>query len=584
MNRRVQNTRKVSGKPSGPRSHAISGRRVAVPKFALAAGLVATALAGAAGSASEAFAQGAVGDSPFSSPSQPTVSNAPRPARPAPTAPIEPVPSTVAEQPSDQLADPAANPSADPADAPPPRLRRGRAPVVDGDPNFPPERVQPVDGVINNDEPMDPVDGGDTSQLDTRDPEDIAAFERPAAGFDPDLFIAEIEPILDRRPARLARFEPFQPTGVRVGSFIVLPEAEIGGIGYSNLFRSGSNPRRDVAIDFRPSVRVVSNWNRHALEFRATGFSTFHKQFPGEDDRAYLVEARGRIDLTRRTNFEALVGQERTQELRGSINAVSAGTRASVDTTRGAVALNQRFNRLTIQVRGTLTDTTVGSVTSSTGALVSNAARDNVFKEAAVRATWAFKPTFGVFSEVAVNQRTYQQAPADGISRDSSGERVRAGISFGNTSQTLRGEVAVGYAEQRFEQSRLLPVSGAIFDANLGWRITPLTSLLLTARTAILETTALAGVGGGLTHVAGLELRHAFQRRLLGTAAVLLTKTDYQGIVLHDTNLTSSLGLEYFFNREVTVFGRFQHVDFESTDQTRNYNADEVRVGVKVRL
>ena len=65
---------------------------------------------------------------------------------------------------------------------------------------------------------------------------------------------------------------------------------------------------------------------------------------------------------------------------------------------------------------------------------------------------------------------------------------------------------------------------------------------------------------------------------------MLLTKTDYQGIVLHDTNLTSSLGLEYFFNREVTVFGRFQHVDFESTDQTRNYNADEVRVGVKVRL
>ena len=107
MNRRVQNTRKVSGKPSGPRSHAISGRRVAVPKFALAAGLVATALAGAAGCTGDAFAQGAVGDSPFSSPSQPTVSNAPRPARPAPTAPIEPVQSTVAEQPSDQLADPA---------------------------------------------------------------------------------------------------------------------------------------------------------------------------------------------------------------------------------------------------------------------------------------------------------------------------------------------------------------------------------------------------------------------------------------------------------------------------------------------
>ena len=121
------------------------------------------------------------------------------------------------------------------------------------------------------------VDGGDSSQLDTRDPEDIAAFERPAAGFDPDLFVAEIEPILDRRPARLARFEPFQPVGVRMGSFIVLPEAEMAGAGYNNLFRSSSNVRRDVAIDFRPSVRVVSNWNVHALEFRRLGWTRMRR-------------------------------------------------------------------------------------------------------------------------------------------------------------------------------------------------------------------------------------------------------------------------------------------------------------------
>ncbi len=540
----------------------------------LVAGLVVSAIGGGIVSAEFAVAQ-----------TRPQVSTQQRPfgTTVRPTRPGEDTAETSPETSTDQPIDPV-DQTVDPGDEPPPRLRLGRRPVVDGDPNFPPEPRQAVDGVIDNNEPVEPVDG-DPNQLDTRDPEDIAVFEQPAAGFDPSLFVAEIEPILDRRPARLARFEPFQPVGVKMGSFIVLPEAEIAGAGYGNLFRSSTNIRRDVAIDFRPSIRVVSNWARHALEFRATGLTTFHNQFPGEDDRAYLVEARGRVDISRRTNVEALVSQERAQEVRGSINAASRiGTRADIDTTRASVAYNQRFNRLSIQIRGSLTDSSFSSVTDGNGAVLSNAARDNVFKETAARATWAFKPSLGVFSEAVLNQRDYRVAPADGISRNATGDRLRAGISFGTTSQILQGEISAGYAQQHFEDSRLPVISGGIFDANMAWRATKLTSLLVTARSDIVQATSLGGTGGGISQSVGAEVRHAFQRQLIGTASVLLTKVDYQGITLHDTNVTTGAGLEYFFNREVTMFGRYQHIDFGSTDQSRNYNADELRVGMKVRL
>ena len=43
------------------------------------------------------------------------------------------------------------------------------------------------------------------------------------------------------------------------------------------------------------------------------------------------------------------------------------------------------------------------------------------------------------------------------------------------------------------------------------------------------------------------------------------------------------LGLEYILSREVTVFGRYRHIEFDSTDDARNYNADELRVGVRLR-
>ena len=540
----------------------------------LVAGLVASALGGGVVAIESAVAQ----TRPAATAQQRPFGTSVRPTRPGEDT-TETTPETSTDQPIDPV-----DQTIDPGDEPPPRLRLGRRPVVDGDPNFPPEPRQPVDGVIDNNEPVEPVDG-DLNQLDTRDPEDIAVFEQPAAGFDPSLFVAEIEPILDRRPARLARFEPFQPVGVKMGSFIVLPEAEIGGLGINNLFRSSSNIRRDVAIDFRPSVRVVSNWARHALEFRATGLTTFHNQFPGEDDRAYLVEARGRIDLTRRANVEGLASQERTQEVRGSINAATRiGDRADIDTSRVSAAYNQRFNRLSIQIRGSLTDTSFSSVRDGNGTILSNAARDNVFKETAARATWAFKPTLGVFSEAVLNQRDYRVAPADGISRNATGDRLRAGISFGTISQILQGEISAGYAQQHFEDSRLPSISGGIIDANLAWRATKLTSLLVTARSDIVQATTLGGTGGGLSQLAGVEVRHAFQRQLIGTAAVTLTKVDYQGITLHETNLTTGAGLEYFFNREVSMFGRYQHIDFGSTVASRNYNADEMRVGMKVRL
>lgn len=164
----------------------------------------------------------------------------------------------------------------------------------------------------------------------------------------------------------------------------------------------------------------------------------------------------------------------------------------------------------------------------------------------------------------------------------SSGDRTRLGVTFGSTGQKLRGEVAVGYARQRFDDDLLPGINGIIFDANLAWRVSGLTSVLATAKTDISQS-SLAGSGGAISHQAGVEIRHAFRRHLIAIAGLSLTRLDYEGVTLSERDVTGQLGLEYFLNRGVTLFGRYQHVDFGSTDISRNYNADEVRIGMKVR-
>jgi hypothetical protein len=457
-----------------------------------------------------------------------------------------------------------------------------RRAIRDGDLNAPePDPV--LDGVITTGEPRPALDGADPTALDNRPPEDIAVFEAPPAGFDAQLFQIEIDPILDRRPAQLFRFEPYEARGIRLGSFVLLPELEYGNAHFSNVFK-GPNARSDLSLEIKPTARLVSNWRQHAVEFRATGALSYFAELDTENDKSYALEARGRYDITRRTNIEILTARAVTQDSRSNINApTAAAARSDITTDVVALAFNHRFNRLGIQLRGSVTEADYAPVATVSGGTISNNDRDIRTTEEAVRASWEFKPTLFGFVEAGLNQRNYKSvALSDGLSRDSTGERYRVGVSFGNGGQRLRGEASVGYAVQRPSNGRLADIDGFIFDANLGYRMSALTSFLLTARSDIQES-SLSGSGGALSRQLGIEARHSFRRNLIASAGLSYSVADFEGVSQIEKEARANLGAEYFLNREVTLFSRYQHTTFTSTDISRNYNADEIRVGMRIK-
>ena len=481
---------------------------------------------------------------------------------------------------------PSDDPTEDPKEADPydeQQATDGQRPALrDGDLSYPSEPRVARDGIVAPAEPEPVRDGVDPLTIDTRPAEDIAAFESPAAGYDPLLFqIEEIDPLDDRRTRRLFKQEPYDPIGIRIGSFVLFPEAELGGSWYSNVLRS-STPQSDYAFDFRPSARLVSDWKRHALEFRAGSTLSFFNELDSENDKAYQFEARGKLDFTRRTNLQAFVSRDVSQESRSAIDANAAGDRADLTLDRAGATLTHRFNRLSLQLRGSVadykySDVDVGGVTQS------NADRDYTATEETVRASWEFKPTLTGFVEVAVNQRRYDvAAQSDGIIRDSDGQRYRVGVSFGSTSKILRGEMALGYGIQTPQDDRLQPIEGIILDANVAWRLSELTTLSFNARSDVSETTT-AGSGGVFTRSAGVELRHAFRRHLIGTAGITYTDQDYQGVDIDENEWRGDLGVEYYLSREATLFSRYRHTIFDSTSVDADYTSDEIHFGMKVR-
>lgn len=454
----------------------------------------------------------------------------------------------------------------------------------DGDVGLPADPSGLVDGSVDaTGELSQSRDGDPTGGGAPVDGEAAALIENPPAGYDPLLFqIEELDPYIDNRTTRrFFRQEPYDPAGIKVGSFVLFPEAEFGASYYSNVFHAPGSPS-DWAMDVRPSARLASNWGAHALELRASGVLSFYNDFPTEDDRGYTIEARGRLDITKRANLQALVSRQQYLENRSALDASSVGTRSVIDTDRAELAYNQRFNRLSYQLRGSIQDYTFGS-TENAGVVTSNRDRDYTVYTETLRTSWEFKPSFSPYVEVAYNHRDYAiAAQSDSINRTSNGQRYRFGVSFGNAGETLRGDISLGYGIQTPEDSRLHSVEGLTIDANAAWRVSALTTMLFNASSDISETTT-ANVGGAFYRSAGLEVRHQLRSYLVASAGLIYSNQNSQDGVINDNQWSETAGIEYFANRNTVLFGKYRHVNFNGIGVPNDYVGDEVHFGVRLR-
>jgi hypothetical protein len=461
------------------------------------------------------------------------------------------------------------------------RPRRLPAPR-DGDPVSVLEPLDRGDGVIDLNAP-NPFTGEEQGTFaELRAAQEVNSLSLGSGAFDPLLLQAEeTNPVFSNLPLGQFEPEPFAPLGVQLGSFTLFTSVEADGDYNSNLFASPV-ALGDYSLEVRPAARLASNWSTHAIEVRAAGDLSFHDKYPTEDDRAYVVEGLGRLDVTRRTNLQGAISREYAQESRNAINASSLGTRPNITVDRGRAAFNHRFNRLSVQLRGGIVDTSY-SADVFDDMVQSNSDRDYTLYEEAFRPQWEFMPTLFLFADLAFNQRDYSiPAFTDGIIRSSTGQRYRLGVSFGTVGQFLRGDISLGYGQQTPDNHVLEVIDGLLIDANLTWRPTPITSVLFTATTDVAETTTVDS-GGVMERTFGLEARHTFKTRLVGIAGLGYFTRDFVGAGIHENQFTAATGLEYFLNRHAVLFSRYQHTVFDSTEPNSSYTVEEVQLGVRLR-
>lgn len=381
--------------------------------------------------------------------------------------------------------------------------------------------------------------------------------------------------VTDRtRPEYLAQ-------GVPVGSFRFLPEISVSELYNDNIYATENNKTDDFVTIIQPRLSMRSDWNRHALNFSAASASGLYSSHSSENYDDYLLQADGKVDVTRRTTLGALVSYSGNHEERGSPNDQRTQTDPVAFTVRTAQAETfHAFNRVKFDVIYSNQDFQYDNGNTKAGAKVNNGIRDRMDNEVTGRVSYIMTPSYDLYLQSAYNNRDYSNTLNK---RSSDGYNVYAGLHADLTGK-LFGDIYAGYMEQNYDNSVLYKdFSGAGYGVNGYWNMTSLTSLTANVGRDVQET-IVAGASSYVETRARLNLDHEVMRNVILSALIGYNNDDYQGTNRKDDVWVAGGGMRYLINRNLSLFANYNHIDRNSNQNNNDYQQNRVLLGLKAAL
>jgi len=195
-----------------------------------------------------------------------------------------------------------------------------------------------------------------------------------------------------------------------------------------------------------------------------------------------------------------------------------------------------------------------------------------------MRGTYELQPDLAVFVDGEISREVYEQPiSVSGITRDSNGFAVLSGMTFA-FSDAFFGEMSLGWGEQTSIDESIAPIEGVLLNADIIWLPTPMTL----ARSQV-STSSLVDSLGAIDRFYELSIQHAFWRFLVVGGYVSYEIADYAASTLVDERVKEGATAEYFLNPNFSIYARYEHTDFFSTDRLNNFNENEVRIGMRIR-
>lgn len=369
----------------------------------------------------------------------------------------------------------------------------------------------------------------------------------------------------------------------RVGSFNAGGSIE-SAVGYDdNVFDLNSNKNEGPFLRAGLYGWLNSDWQKHALSLSVYGSKDHYVARPGASEYYANIFGYGRIDLPADTQFEFVAKYTYDEDERGADTFLGNPATTPGDQSLDLKTfLTKGFGKAAVTARAGVRYGRHEKINNNAGISLNRDDKDYRLYDLRLRGSYTINDKANVYVEGGYNRWDFDdKTDRNGTERGSHGFHIATGLVF-NPTQSISGEIAVGYRKQSFRDSSFKNSAAATLDAWATWAMTDKANLTVVADTWFEEDTVFSEAGE-LSRSVSLQADYRMHERLRAFTVGYYLMEDKLGTPIKDHTVKGTLGVNYEIQPGVVATAQLEHKRFISgRSANQNYNINKIWTGLKL--
>jgi hypothetical protein len=362
--------------------------------------------------------------------------------------------------------------------------------------------------------------------------------------------------------------DPYQPKGIQMGPFIILPQITVATYFDDNVFALPVNTLGDWAFVVRPQITIKSNgWKDTDVVFNGFVEDRTYSKYASENQVNGGASVAGQTLLDPSTQIVGRAQYFHGHEDRGVSETITTLFEDPIayDQGEAALALNKRWGRYWGSLGGTAMVIQYDDAELA-GIAISQDYRSGNVERLPVRVGYVVAPLTSIFVEGNYNWRNFE---VDSFS--SEGYRVVGGILLEpGQGARVTGEAYFGYMQQDYNGATLVPVSTFTAGGSLAWMATDKLTFTIEGRRDAVEASLSGGVvpDDGVSvveSVAAVRGDYRIFRNVVVGGGISYIRDEYNTASRTDDAWSPLASIKYFVDPTFTIGFDYRKVDFDSS-------------------
>ncbi len=370
---------------------------------------------------------------------------------------------------------------------------------------------------------------------------------------------------------------PYDPLGIRAGSFLVFPQLTVSEAYDTNVTAVKNNEKDDFITLLQPLVKVQSNFSRHSLNLTAGGNIAFHANETDENYQDAFLQSNGRLDITRQNYLDAAVNVARAHQGRDDVENNPNQSLKELYQYGGSLSFTQLFNRLNFTLTGDVARDNYQSNIDSD--------RDQNSYTGELRTGFFISPRINTFVYGTYNVTNRdQKVDSSGVERDTKSWGTGVGTTV-DLTDLLTTTFQVGYTRQSYAEADFSDKDGVGYNLSLTWTPTRLTTVRATGGGDFRPTSSQGSdAQTNFQSTVGASIDHELLRNVHIGAHVNYIQDAFSGPSRTDNTVAFGGGVTYLLNRNFSVDAGYTYQQRFSDESTDEFTRNLFLVGLTARL